>query len=158
MTEPIVINAWIRNTDEEVADHIHRLRQQAADLQVYLDRLELELIQRLEERKARELQHPSLQVYLDYRTPQYDVGKLMRLAELLPPEDWAKAWHPETTKEVPVPAGLDMRVAGGWGRRFGVDVAAILAEAKLPSTPRLVIKDKPGANKQATQEQGEVNP
>ena len=144
MTEPNSENhPWQAMTDEEVADYIHRFRQQMTELREYSDRLELELIQRLEQRKARELQHPSLQVYLDYRTAQYDVGKLMRLAELVPPEDWAKAWHPETTKEAPVPAGLDMRVAGAWRKRFGIDVGAVLDEAQLPSTPRLVIKDKP---------------
>mgnify|MGYP001587665470 CR=1 FL=1 len=133
MTEPS--DLWLNNTDEELADYINNLRQSAADIQAHLGRLEMVLTQRLEQRQARELQHPTLQVYLDYRTAQYDVGKLMRLAELVPPEDWAKAWHPETTKQVPVPAGLDMRVAGGWRKRFGVDVGAVLDEAKLPRTP-----------------------
>ena len=153
MTEPNQgIEIWLNNTDEELADCIVHLRQQVADTQAYLGRMEIEMIQRLEQRQARELQHPTLKVYLDYRTAQYDVGKLMRLAELVPPEDWAKAWHPETTKQVPVPAGLDMRVAGGWRKRFGVDVGAVLDEAQLPSAPRLVIKEKPSIIKQATQE------
>ena len=149
MTEPNQgITHWRQNSDEELADYICHLRQQSADTQAYLGRLELELIQRLEQRQARELQHPTLQIYLAYRTAQHDVGTLMRLAELVPQEDWAKAWHPETTKQVPVPAWLDMRVAGGWGKRFGLEVATIIKEAQLPSAPRLVIKDKPGANKQ----------
>ena len=159
MTEsrfPIGADNWVHNTDEEIVGYIRFLRQSAADLQAHLGRLELLLIQRLEKRKARELQHPTLQVFLEYRTPQYDPAKLAPLAELVPPEDWAKAWHPGTTRHVPVPAGLDMRIAGGWGKRFGVDVAAVITAAQLPNTPRLVIKDKPGANKQATKEQEEV--
>ena len=142
MTETNPDNPWSNVTDEQLADHINYLRKSAADLAAAAGRMEMELTQRLEGRRARELQHPTLQVFLDYGTAQYDIGKLMPLAELVPPEDWGKAWHPETTKEVPVPAGLDMRVAGGWGKRFGVDVAAVLAEAKLPSAPRLVSKDK----------------
>ena len=148
MTKPIGSDRWAHNTDEELADRVYNLRKLAVDIRALADQDEMELIQRLEQRQARELQHPTLQVFLEYRTPQYDTGKLGLLKEQVPQEEWAKAWHPETTKEVPVPARLDMRVAGGWGKRFGLEVAAIITAAQLPHTPRLVIKDKPGAIKQ----------
>ena len=138
----VELSHWSRNTDEEIASQIQALREHLADTQAYSGRLEMELVQRLEARQATELQHPTLLVRVDYGTQRYDIPKLMALTEMVPPDEWAKAWHPETVKEVPVPAGLDMRIANTWRKRFGTDISLVFDAARLPGAPRLVIKPK----------------
>lgn len=131
-----------RANDEELTDIIQQYRDQIIELQRLTGHLEQELIQRLQARQATELQHPTLVVTLDYGTPGCDPAKAQAIAELVPPEDWAKAWHPATTKTVPVKAHLDWRIANGWAKRFGSLVAKAIEAAKLPSAPRVVIKAK----------------
>lgn len=107
-----------------------------------MGRIEMILRQRLEERGATEIPHPSLTVKLESRFGGYDTSKLMPLKELVAPDVWAEAFTPAHDKIVPVPDSLDARKAGGWGKKYGKEVADVIEKAELPRTVRLVIKEK----------------
>lgn len=131
-----------RLTDEMLVNQIYKLDQQIKQMQTYREKSALELIQRLENREARELAHPTLEVKLEYPSPTYDVAKLRALAEAIPPEEYALAYQREHVKEVQVPARFDGRVLNTLARKYGKPVAEIMAGAKLPSSPRLNIQPK----------------
>ena len=128
--------------DEGLAELIAAVDKDIAALQRERGLLEMELTRRLVDRGARELAHPTLEVRLDYPSPTYDVGKLRALAEIVPPEDYAKAYQPEYIKQVPVAARFDGRQLNTLARKFGTPVQGALELARLPSSPRLRITAK----------------
>ena len=141
-------NWYTTATDEELADSIATTKHAIALFQEDQGRAERELSQRLQERGARELAHPTLEVKLDLGTPKYFLPTMHKVKEIISPEEWDKAFTPEHEETVLVEAKLDMKKARHWPKRFGKDVAAIFEEARLPSAPRLVVKAKEPAQAQ----------
>ena len=130
-------------TDEELADGIHGHLGLEALNRDFRQRLEQELQRRLEERRATELAHPTLEVKLEYPSPTYDPQKMHALMELVEPSTIAEAFTPQREKTVLVPESWDMRKVRGWPKRFGDEVAAVLERAKLPGgPPKLRVKEK----------------
>ena len=129
--------------DQELATEIaNRLQMQRMN-QDTLGHMQMELQQRLEARGAAELPHPKLVVRLEYPSPSYDVGKLRRLGELLPPDVIATACTPEHEVVSVVPEKWDARVFRNFGKRYGLDVAAVIADAQMPGGPaKLKITEK----------------
>ena len=128
--------------DAMLAEGIALMTLDLTEIQNAKGRMEQELTRRLEERGARELAHATLIVKLEYPSPTYDVAKLRPLAEIIPPEDYAKAFQPEHTKSVPMPARFDGKQLNALARKFGQPVQEVLDQARLPSAPRLVVKAK----------------
>ena len=133
------VRAW---TDEAIADCINEENKCIAVAEQVRGRLTMELTRRLQARNAMELAHPTLDVKLVYPSPTYDMGCLVALAEVVPPEDYAKAYQESYVKQVPQPARFDGRVLNTLARKYGEPVTAILDRAKLPSSPRLVVEEK----------------
>ena len=142
-TKDVVTHPWTATAlDEELAEEISRLDDQIATLQRHRGLAEQELTRRLEGREALMLAHPYLQIELVYSTPSYDTAKLLALAEVIPPEDYHRAYHPEHVKEVQVAARFDGRQLNTLARRYGDPVRMILEGAKLPSNAKLVVRPK----------------
>lgn len=129
-------------TDEALANIINDKEAAIAVLENEVHYAVTALTLRLQNRGALALAHPTLEVSLVYPSPTYETSKLKALAELVPPEDYAKAYQPEWVKEVPQPARFDGRQLNSLARKYGQPVREILAAAQLPSTPRLVVKAK----------------
>lgn len=106
------------------------------------ERLEFELTQRMQVDDATAIPHETLDVKLVTPSPTYDVGRLRAIAELVPPEEWAKGF-----------------TAAHWGEpvwvedkynltkikplaKYGAAVAQVIADAAIPGPVRLVIKRK----------------
>ena len=119
--------------DELLLKCLADFREQEKLFRDQRQRLEYEILKRLEARQATEMTSPLWTAKLVKPSPQYDMGKLLALKEEVSPDEWAKAFTPEHMEMVP--AKLDMRVAGGWGKRFGSTVAQALDRARLPSGP-----------------------
>ena len=119
--------------DELLLKCLADFREQEKLFRDQRQRIEYEVLNRLQARGATEMATAHWVAKLTKPTPQYDMGKLMALKEEVSPTEWDKAFTPEHME--PVPAKLDMRVAGAWGKRFGTAVAQALERAKLPSGP-----------------------
>ena len=119
--------------DERVLQLLGDCKEQEKGFRDLRQRIEYEVLTRLESRGATEMASAHWVAKLIKPTPQYDQGKLMALKEEVSPTEWDKAFTPEHMELVP--AKLDMRVAGGWGKRFGTEVAQALDRARLPSGP-----------------------
>ena len=140
--DSIAQNKFLGYTDEELADWLLTTKNLIAIFQEQQNCTEQELIRRLQGRDAMELAHPTLEVKLVFPSPVYETAKLMALAELVPPEEYTKAYQPEWVKEIVQAARFDGRVLNTLARKFGAPVTALLARAELPSSPRLVVKTK----------------
>ena len=133
MTQETPQDYWDHADDELLLDAWTTLKADEDNLRDSRRRVEYEILKRLEERQATEMTSPKWTAKLVKPSPQYDMGKLMGLKEEVSPAEWDKVFTPEHME--PVPAKLDMRVAGAWGKRFGTAVAQALERAKLPSGP-----------------------
>ena len=131
-----------RQSDEELLDIWLAHNDSIKKMQALVGHIEMVLRQRLTERGATEIAHPTLSVRLEARHGGYDISKLWGLKELVAPEVWAEAFTPAYNKITPVPDSLDARKAAGWGKRFGKEVAQAIEEAELPRVVRLVIRLK----------------
>ena len=149
-------NWYATATDAELADFIAMTKNAIARFQEDQGRAEQALTQRLQERGALELAHPTLEVKLLYPSPTYDVPTLLILAEIVPPEDYAKAYQPAWVKAVPQAARFDGRVLNTLARKYGTPVTAILEQAKLPSSPRLVVKVKEEAPHASVDQEADI--
>ena len=158
MTTENCSEGWVRSdwytkaTDAELADSIAMNQNSIAVLQEDQGRAERELTHRLQSRNALELAHPTLEVKLVYPSPVYETAKLMALAELVPPEAFDAAYKSEWVKQVPQPARFDGRGLNVLARLYGKPVTDLLEKAKLPSSPRLVIKPREAAAEPIDQE------
>ena len=128
--------------DVTLATLIDHLDTKIKGLQNERGHVEQELTRRLQERGARELAHPTLEVKLVYPSPTYETAKLMVLAEIIPPEDYNKAYQPAWVKEVPQAARFDGRQLNTLARKYGEPVQKVLDQARLPSAPKLDVKPK----------------
>jgi hypothetical protein len=81
--------------DTELANLAFVLASQEMETRNKRQRVEREIQQRLEQRGASELPHPTLEVKLERPSPRYDMGMLHQLCELLPPETISLACIPE---------------------------------------------------------------
>ena len=130
-------------TDEQLADGILGILKTEAKARDLRQRMEQELIRRMEERRATELPHPYMEVKLWYPSPTYDPQKMHALMELVEPSTIAEAFTPQHEQTVIVAESWDMRKVRGWPKRFGDGVAAALERAKLPGgPPKLRIKER----------------
>lgn len=103
--------------------------------------MEAEMERRLRYRGARELYHPDWVMEMVEPTPEYRMDRLETLRELVPPQEWEKAYTPEHTEMVA--AKLSMTVVKAWARRFGTEVGRVIEEARIPGAPaRLRIKTR----------------
>ena len=105
-----------------------------------VDRIERELILRMEAEGATEIPHPDFEVKLK-RSSSWDYSRLATLGELVPEAELAKAHTPEHEETVVVPDKWDMRKALTF-KKFGREVEAVLEAARLLGAPRLTIKRK----------------
>lgn len=129
-------------TNDELLDKWMRAERNAT---LYLDRqrrIEWELKQRMEKNGAREIPHPELTCELKFPSPGYDFSKLYRLAELVPPEIFAKGFIPAHEETVMVPDKFNAVQFKTWAK-YGTEVQEVIAEARIPGTPLLKIMRKP---------------
>lgn len=104
-------------------------------------RIEFELVQRMQADGATAIPHDSLVCELKAPSPSYDLGKLNGLRELLPDNVILTALTPAHTEIVQVPDRWDARVFKGWGK-YGEAVAQVIKAALIPGPPRLQISRK----------------
>lgn len=126
-------------TDHELLSTCVTLTNALTDIRNSLDRLRYELISRLMERQATEFTSDNWTAKLVTETRRYDMTKLIAsLQELIPPEDWAKAYIPAHQETVDVPARLHMTKVNSW-REYGRDVQDAITSATLPDTPQILM-------------------
>lgn len=130
----------------EVMD-IDALVARCADIEAELirlrdqhQRMEYEIIKRMEAEGATALTHPGYDVELKSK-PEYDRTKLAGLREIVPPDELPKGFTPEHSETVQVPEKWDLRRVLTW-KKYGRDAQAILEAATLPGAPKLSIKAK----------------
>ena len=105
------------------------------------DRLEFQIRLNMETDGATAIAHPTLTCELKAPSPTYDYGKLLGLAEFLPSDVLATGYIPMHFETVTVPDRWDARVFKTWVK-YGAAVAQVIESARIPGTPRLVIKSK----------------
>ena len=130
LSDDELLSAWQLQTR-----HIKHLTEEQGHVEMLLR-------QRLLERGATEIPHPSLTVKLESRFGGYDLSRIQVLKELLPPDVIAEAYTPAHEETIQVPDKWDGRKLLGWPKRFGKEVAAVLEAAELPRAVRLVIQPK----------------
>jgi len=129
--------------DAMLAEGISRMAFDLTEIQNAKGRMEQELTRRLQDRGARELAHATLIVKLAYPSPEYNTPKLrLLLGEVVSPEECAKAYKAEHTKQVSVAAKFDGQQLNVLARKYGQPVQEVLDQARLPAAPRLVVKAK----------------
>lgn len=127
--------------DVELIEELGVLLEQEAEFRALRQRIEHELKQRMEERGAREIYHPSFKCNLVLASPDYDIGKLRgKLGEVIPPDVWDQGFTEGHDKTVYVEAAFDMRVVNGWARAYGDAVKDIVEAAMLPKPPRVKVE------------------
>ncbi len=76
--------------------------------------IEYELQRRMEADGASEIPHALVTCVLKPESPSYDLGQLHALAELVPPEEFAKGYTPAHEKVVQVPESYNMTKVKPW--------------------------------------------
>ena len=74
-------------------------------------------------------------------SPKYDYGVLRAIAELVPPDEWAKGFTPGHDETVWVEDKYNLTHIKPLVK-YGAAVAQVIADAAIPGTPRLVIVRK----------------
>lgn len=127
-------------TDEDLVEQVAILDDTVRRAREQRQALETEIFARLQARNAREMPHPTYKVALEEDAPTYDVPRMIPvLGEVIPPDEWAKAFSEAHEETVQVPARLDMRVARYWADRYGDDVRRVFDEARIPGATRLKV-------------------
>lgn len=123
-------------TNEELVTGIQACRVVLQKTTDAMQRLESELIQRLEADHARAVDHPSLKCVLDYPSPKYDQDKLRAtLGELVSPDALSRAWLPELVETVITPGHFHGARLNALAQSYGDPVRDALLAARLPSAP-----------------------
>lgn len=107
--------------------------------------LEAELQARMEAEGATEIPHETHRVRLVSDTPNYDMGIIVALRELLTDTDLHAACTPAHTKEISVPEKWNGTRLNSYELRYGGQVAKVIQQARIPGRSRVQIqaKDKP---------------
>lgn len=122
-----LLDQW--ETAHRWEQHYLMIRQQIGD----------EIQRRMEEDGATIIDHPALTCELKFLSPTYDMGKLRAIAELVPPEEWAKAFTPAHWGE---PTWIEDKYNMTKIKpldKYGAAVAQIIEAAKIPGAAVLKI-------------------
>ena len=124
--------------DRDLLDLWASVESEEAKLKDYRQRIEYELLKRLEARDAAEIFHPMIECKINVPSPSYDNGKLRSLCEMLDPEVIETAYTPQHEEKIVVEDKWDARIFKGWGRKYGADVGEVIQNATLSGGPNKV--------------------
>lgn len=136
MTTPTLPRPYQDMLDPELVWQLGIAQESMAQLRKRIQRLEHEVMMRLEKYQALELFHPEWECTLKKPSPTYDVPKLRAiLGETVDPGIWKSAYideHPEVTI---IPAKFNGTQMNSLARKHGKPITDAMAEALLPSAP-----------------------
>lgn len=125
-----------QRSNEELVTEINACRVVLREWTDAVQRMEAELIHRLEADHARAVDHPFFRCVLEYPTPKYDHEKLrVALGELVSPGALAGAWLPEEVVTTIVPGHFHGARLNALAQSYGDRVRDALLAARLPSAP-----------------------
>ena len=128
--------------DTALAERLEGMEESMAQLRETADRIRYELTRRIQERNGTELPSERYRIALEQGSPRYDYGLLRALEELVPPDDYAKAYKAPYTHEVTDQEKWSGTALNSLERRFGGKVALVIQQARIPGEPHLVVKRK----------------
>ena len=150
-TETIKTDPWEAYDTQLLLAYWSAIEQVEADYRSTRARIEFTLTQRMKRDGATAIAHETLDVKLQMPSPNYDHGKLRSVAELVPPDEWAKGFTPAHWSE---PVWVEDKfnlIKIKPLAKYGDAVAKVISDAAIPGTPRLVIKRKPDSEQSKRQ-------
>lgn len=137
----MITEDFLSEDDVNLVGAVGLLLEDEARLRGRRQRIEHELMRRMEDRGAKEIYHPEWTCKLQIPSPAYDTAKLRsRLGEIIPPEVWDKGYTDAFDKTVYVEASFDMRVVKGWASAYGDVVQEIVEAAMLPKPAKIKVE------------------
>ena len=140
--ETVKVPGWESFDTQQLLANWSDLEQNEAYYRRARERIEFELKQRMEADGATAIAHETLTCELKTPSPKYDFGVLRGVAELVPPDEWAKGFTPAHWSE---PVWVEDKfnlVKIKPLAKYGDAVAKVISDAAIPGTPRLVIRRK----------------
>ena len=143
MTLPKIVG--IKNwTDEFLLDVYLQDKELVEIARERQDIIEVEIERRCRDRNASTMRSRKAIAEIKPGTPSYDSSRMVSLAEILEPADFADAYTPEHQKTIDVPGSWHGGKVKKLVRQYGSEVAQVVSDATIPGKPRLKIEARGG--------------
>ena len=141
MVSPEAVVNW---TDEYLLDIAVQDMELLKWARERLALVETEIERRCRDRNASTMRSRKAIAEIKPGTPSYDSSRMVALAEILEPADFADAYTPEHQKTIDVPGSWHGGKVKKLVRQYGSEVAQVVEDATIPGKPRLKIEARGG--------------